>query len=114
MCHGRSELRTCVCVYVCVCVRVCVCVYVCVYVCVIAESKAYQTSLSMYNLVDSSLCERHSLLFFRLDRSNERQDKLVLLMTPFERKDFVGLDTESRYKNNTTRVDPRLGRGGGV
>ena len=32
----------------------------------------------------------------RMDRSLERQDKLMLLMTPFEKKDFVGIDTDSR------------------
>ena len=32
----------------------------------------------------------------RMDRSLERQDRLVLLMTPFEKKDFVGIDTDSR------------------
>ena len=32
----------------------------------------------------------------RLDRSQERLEKLPLLMTPFEKKDFVGIDTESR------------------
>ena len=32
----------------------------------------------------------------RLDRAFERQDKPVLLLAPFEGKDFVGIDTESR------------------
>lgn len=32
----------------------------------------------------------------RMDRSLERQDRLTLLMTPFEKKDFVGIDTDSR------------------
>ena len=33
----------------------------------------------------------------RLDRSQERLEKLPLLMTPFEKKDLVGIDTESRW-----------------
>ncbi|XP_071804005.1 trafficking protein particle complex subunit 9-like [Asterias amurensis] len=32
----------------------------------------------------------------RLDRKNDKSDKLPLLMAPFERKDMVGIDTETR------------------
>ena len=32
----------------------------------------------------------------RIDRSAEKMDKMPLLMTPFERKDLVGIDTEGR------------------
>jgi hypothetical protein len=33
----------------------------------------------------------------RLDRSYERQDKPPLLMTPFEKKESVGIDTDTRF-----------------
>ena len=33
----------------------------------------------------------------RLDRSSERLDKLFLLTAPFEKKDIVGIDTDSRW-----------------
>lgn len=33
----------------------------------------------------------------RLDRSQERLDKLPMLATPFEKKDLVGVDTDSRW-----------------
>ncbi|XP_038052188.1 trafficking protein particle complex subunit 9-like isoform X2 [Patiria miniata] len=32
----------------------------------------------------------------RLDRKNDKSDRLPLLMAPFERKDMVGIDTETR------------------
>ena len=32
----------------------------------------------------------------RLDRSQERMDRLPLLVTPFEKKDIVGIDTDTR------------------
>ena len=35
-----------------------------------------------------------------MDRAFERQDKPLLLMAPFESKDFVGVDTDTRYRNN--------------
>lgn len=33
----------------------------------------------------------------RLDRSFEKQDKIPLLTAPFEKKNFVGIDTDTRY-----------------
>ena len=33
----------------------------------------------------------------RLDRMSDKNDRLPLLMAPFERKDMVGIDTETRY-----------------
>jgi hypothetical protein len=32
----------------------------------------------------------------RLDRTFERSDRLTLLCAPFEKKDFVGVDTETK------------------
>ncbi|CAD7080031.1 unnamed protein product [Hermetia illucens] len=42
----------------------------------------------------------------RLDRSREKIDKVPLLLAPFEKKDFVGLDLESR--NNRKRCIGRV------
>lgn len=33
----------------------------------------------------------------RLDRSFERHDRIQLLCAPFERKDYIGLDTDTKY-----------------
>lgn len=41
----------------------------------------------------------------RLERSKEKVDKVTLLLAPFEKKDFVGLDMESR--NNRKRCSGR-------
>ena len=51
--------------------------------------------------LDAQLQEFVASLFWvleakRVDKSAERSDKLSLLCAPFERKDFVGLDMESR------------------
>lgn len=42
----------------------------------------------------------------RLERSKEKFDKVSLLLAPFEKKDFVGLDMESR--NNKKRIMGRM------
>ncbi|KAJ2945686.1 hypothetical protein O0L34_g525 [Tuta absoluta] len=42
----------------------------------------------------------------RLERSREKVDKVTLLLAPFEKKDFVGLDMESR--NNKKRCMGRV------
>lgn len=42
----------------------------------------------------------------RLERSKEKFDKVSLLLAPFEKKDFVGLDMESR--NNKKRIMGRV------
>lgn len=42
----------------------------------------------------------------RLERSREKFDKVSLLLAPFEKKDFVGLDMESR--NNKKRIMGRV------
>ncbi|KAG5674986.1 hypothetical protein PVAND_004928 [Polypedilum vanderplanki] len=42
----------------------------------------------------------------RLERSKEKFDKVNLLLAPFEKKDFVGLDMESR--NNKKRIMGRI------
>ncbi|XP_006822919.1 trafficking protein particle complex subunit 9-like, partial [Saccoglossus kowalevskii] len=42
----------------------------------------------------------------RLDKSNDKGDKAPLLMAPFEKKDFVGIDTESR--NYKKRIQGRM------
>ena len=33
----------------------------------------------------------------RLERTFERSDRLMLLCAPFEKKDYVGVDTDTRY-----------------
>jgi len=43
----------------------------------------------------------------RLERSREKADKVSLLLAPFEKRDFVGLDMESR--NNRKRCVGRVG-----
>ncbi|XP_076361025.1 LOW QUALITY PROTEIN: trafficking protein particle complex subunit brun [Tachypleus tridentatus] len=72
--------------------------------------KSKGTHCILYNSIDDcdyleeDLTEFISSLFYvveskRLDRSFEKQDKLTLLMAPFERKDYVGLDMDGRnYK----------------
>lgn len=47
----------------------------------------------------------------RLERSREKLDKVPLLLAPFEKKDFVGLDMESRNnkKRCTGRITKNLG-----
>ncbi|XP_077990086.1 trafficking protein particle complex subunit 9-like [Glandiceps talaboti] len=42
----------------------------------------------------------------RLDKSSDKGDKATLLMAPFEKKDFVGIDTESR--NYKKRIQGRM------
>lgn len=42
----------------------------------------------------------------RLERSREKMEKWTLIMAPFEKRDFVGLDMESR--NNRKRVGGRI------
>lgn len=42
----------------------------------------------------------------RLERTKEKFDKVTLLLAPFEKKDFVGLDMESR--NNKKRIMGRV------
>ncbi len=51
------------------------------------EEKLREFAAALYWVLESK----------RLDRSQERQEKLPLLMTPFEKKDFVGIDTDSRW-----------------
>lgn len=51
--------------------------------------------------LEERLQEFAASLFFvleskRLDRSFERSDKMQLLCTPFEKKDYVGVDTDTR------------------
>lgn len=72
--------------------------------------KSRSTHCILYSGIDDcdqleqDLMEFGSSLFWvleskRLDRSYEKQDKVLLLTAPFEKKDFVGLDTDSRiYK----------------
>ncbi|XP_023236924.1 trafficking protein particle complex subunit 9-like isoform X1 [Centruroides sculpturatus] len=72
--------------------------------------KSRSTHCILYSGIDDcdqleqDLMEFGSSLFWvleskRLDRSFEKQDKVILLTAPFEKKDFVGLDTDSRvYK----------------
>jgi hypothetical protein len=52
-------------------------------------------------MLDADIREFISSLFWvlehkRLERSREKLDRVALLLAPFERKDFVGLDLESR------------------
>lgn len=52
--------------------------------------------------VEDKIQEFVTSIFFvlegkRLDRSFERQDRMQLLCAPFEKKDYVGLDTDTRY-----------------
>ena len=51
------------------------------------ESKIQEFVASLYWVLESK----------RLDRSQERSEKLTLLTAPFERKDYVGVDTDGRY-----------------
>lgn len=65
----------------------------------------YQENDSCSNL-ETTITEFIGSLFWileskRLERSKEKIDKVVLLLAPFEKKDFVGLDLESR--NNRKR-----------
>jgi trafficking protein particle complex subunit 9 len=52
-------------------------------------------------LLDCDIKEFVSSLFWvlehkRLERSREKLDKVTLLLAPFEKKDIIGLDLESR------------------
>lgn len=61
--------------------------------------------------LEANMAEFISSLFWilehkRLERSKEKFDKVSLLLAPFEKKDFVGLDMESR--NNKKRCMGRI------
>ncbi|XP_059618131.1 protein brunelleschi [Phlebotomus argentipes] len=61
--------------------------------------------------LESAMAEFISALFWvleskRLERSREKIDKVALLLAPFEKRDFVGLDLESR--NNRKRCMGRV------
>lgn len=61
--------------------------------------------------LESRITEFVSAIFWileskRLERTKEKFDKVSLLLAPFEKKDFVGLDMESR--NNKKRVMGRV------
>lgn len=66
-----------------------------------AEVLFFPSILDCHDL-EEKLKEFVVSLFFvlegkRLDRSFERHDRIQLLCAPFERKDYVGLDTDTKY-----------------
>lgn len=70
----------------------------------------YNENSSCSNL-ESRITEFINSLFWileskRLERTKEKFDKVSLLLAPFEKKDFVGLDMESR--NNKKRIMGRI------
>jgi hypothetical protein len=70
----------------------------------------YNENSSCTNL-ESRITEFVNAIFWileskRLERMKEKFDKMTLLLAPFEKKDFVGLDMESR--NNKKRIMGRV------
>lgn len=71
----------------------------------------FYTENSTCSNLESRITDFINALFWileskRLDRSKEKFDKVTLLLAPFEKKDFVGLDMESR--NNKKRIMGRV------
>lgn len=66
----------------------------------------YNDSGPCTDLEDQMVEFIHSLFWIleskRLERSREKLERVTLLLAPFEKKDFVGLDLESR--NNKKRL----------
>ncbi|KAL4218216.1 Trafficking protein particle complex subunit 9 [Mactra antiquata] len=76
----------------------------------------FYTSIDNCEGLEEGVKEFVTSLFFvlegkRLDRSFERADKSVLLLAPFEKKDFVGVDTDTKsYKKKCQgRLKKHLG-----